>query len=159
MEGDPTSIHLAANALVSLQKLYGRIPKANGIGTVAQKVWQLTKSLGRDEPVIVNSGKGSIDQLILIDRSIDLMSVLATQLTYEGLIGKAYQHRLLSFIVITSRHFSLLFRRILRNQSSHRPLPRRTIHTLRRWCRPVNVIARQKIHHSELRRGTLHRIA
>lgn len=78
---------MAANALISLQKLYGRIPRVNGIGTVAQKVWQLTKSMGRDEPIILNSGKGSIDQVIIIDRSIDLMSVLATQLTYEGLIG------------------------------------------------------------------------
>lgn len=88
VEGDPTSIHLAANALVSLQKLYGRIPKVIGKGTVAQKVWQLSKSMGRDEPIIMNSGKGSIDQLIMIDRSLDLMSVLATQLTYEGLIGE-----------------------------------------------------------------------
>lgn len=88
VESDPTSIHLAASALVSLQKLYGRIPKAIGKGTVAHKVWQLARLLGRDEPIIMNSGKGSIDQLILIDRSIDLMSVLTTQLTYEGLIGK-----------------------------------------------------------------------
>lgn len=59
-----------------------------GKGTVAQKVWQLAKHIGKDETIMLNSGKGSIDQLILIDRSIDLMSVLATQLTYEGLIGR-----------------------------------------------------------------------
>lgn len=88
LDGDPTSIHAAAGVLVSLQKLYGRIPKVIGKGTVAQKVWQLAKNMGKDETIMLNSGKGSIDQLILIDRSIDLMSVLATQLTYEGLIGR-----------------------------------------------------------------------
>lgn len=44
--------------------------------------------MGKDELSAGNMGKGSIDQLIILDRSIDLMSVLATQLTYEGLIGK-----------------------------------------------------------------------
>lgn len=43
--------------------------------------------MGTEELHSNANGKGSIDQLIILDRSIDLMSVLATQLTYEGLIG------------------------------------------------------------------------
>lgn len=74
--------------------MYGRIPKVYGKGTVAQKVWQLTKNMGKEETIMTNSGKGSIDQLILIDRSVDLMSVLATQLTYEGLIGGSFNRNL-----------------------------------------------------------------
>lgn len=88
IEGDPTSIYLSASALVSLQKLYGRIPKIYGKGNHAQKVCELMKSMGKDELTAAGSSKGAIDQLIILDRSIDLMSVLATQLTYEGLIGK-----------------------------------------------------------------------
>lgn len=87
IEGDPTSIYLSASALVSLQKLYGRIPKIYGKGNHAQKVCELMKSMGKDELTAAGSSKGAIDQLIILDRSIDLMSVLATQLTYEGLIG------------------------------------------------------------------------
>lgn len=87
IEGDPTCLHQSATALVSLQKLYGRIPKIYGKGMFAEKLWELTKNMGKDELAIGNTGKGSIDQLIILDRSIDLMSVLATQLTYEGLIG------------------------------------------------------------------------
>lgn len=87
IEGDPTSIHMSATALVSLQKLYGRIPKIYGKGTNAQKVCELMKKIGREELMCAGSGKGSIDQLIILDRSVDLMSTLATQLTYEGLIG------------------------------------------------------------------------
>lgn len=88
IEGDLTSIYLSASALVSLQKMYGRIPKINGKGSFARKVWELMKNMGKDELASTGTGRGAIDQLIILDRSIDLMSVLATQLTYEGLIGK-----------------------------------------------------------------------
>lgn len=87
IDGDPTCLHLAASALVTLQKYYGRIPKIYGKGSSAHKVWELAKMMGEEEISLTNCDKGAIDQLILIDRSIDLMSVLTTQLTYEGLIG------------------------------------------------------------------------
>lgn len=76
-------------ALVNLQKLYGRIPKIYGKGNYAHKVWELTKSIGKDE-IFNNGERGNIDQLIIVERSTDIMSVLATQLTYEGLIGKTF---------------------------------------------------------------------
>lgn len=87
IEDDPTSIFLSARAIISLQKIYGRIPKVCGKGTSAKKLWDLLKAMGTEELHSNANGKGSIDQLIILDRSIDLMSVLATQLTYEGLIG------------------------------------------------------------------------
>lgn len=87
IEDDPTSIFLSARALISLQKLYGLIPKVYGKGNNAKKLWDLLKTMGKEELTPNAMGKSSIDQLIIIDRSIDLMSVLATQLTYEGLIG------------------------------------------------------------------------
>lgn len=91
IEGDPTCLYTAATALMTLQRFYGRIPKVYGKGEYAQQVWQLTKKLARDDalPTGSNGGvdKGGFDQLIILDRSIDLMSILATQLTYEGLIG------------------------------------------------------------------------
>lgn len=91
IENDPTCIFLAARALVSLQKLYGRIPKVYGKGNAAKKLWDLLKDMSKDELNQSATGKCAIDQLIILDRSMDLMSVLATQLTYEGLIGKHFQ--------------------------------------------------------------------
>lgn len=91
IEGDPTCLYTTATALMSLQRLYGRIPKVYGKGEYAQQVWNLTKRLARDESAVPSApsvDKVGFDQLIILDRSIDLMSVLATQLTYEGLIGK-----------------------------------------------------------------------
>lgn len=73
---------------MSLQRLFGRIPKVYGKGEYAQQVWSLTKKLARDDSLpSVPVDKVGFDKLIILDRSIDLMSVLATQLTYEGLIG------------------------------------------------------------------------
>lgn len=95
IEDDPTSVFLSARALISLQKLYGRIPRISGKGIFAQKMCDLLKSMGKEELAANNTnGKGAIDQLIILDRSIDLMSVLATQLTYEGLIGKKCPEKL-----------------------------------------------------------------
>lgn len=88
IEGDPTCLHLSAAALVTIQSFYGRIPKIYGKGECAQKVWELTCAMAKEElPMHATPDKGAIDQLIILDRSIDLMSVLTTQLTYEGLIG------------------------------------------------------------------------
>lgn len=87
IEGDLTCLHQSALGLVTLQRLFGRIPKIYGKGKYAQNLWELTKTLSIDESYS-GSEKGSIDQLIILDRSIDLMSVLATQLTYEGLIDE-----------------------------------------------------------------------
>lgn len=73
--------------------MYGRIPKVYGKGNSAKKLWDLLKDMSKDELNQRATGKcGVIDQLIILDRSMDLMSVLATQLTYEGLIGKHYSY-------------------------------------------------------------------
>lgn len=102
IDDDPTSIFLSAKALISLQKVYGRIPKIYGKGVHGKKLWDLLKTMGKEELASNAMGKGAIDQLIILDRSIDVMSVLATQLTYEGLIGtyKQLYHLLKRFFSI-----------------------------------------------------------
>ncbi|XP_033171234.1 vacuolar protein sorting-associated protein 33A [Drosophila mauritiana] len=90
VDGDTSSLYQAAVGLVQLQRLYGRIPKIYGKGEFAHRVWEHAKQLGRDERTLYNGDKGVVDQLILLDRSIDLLSPLATQLTYEGLIDEFY---------------------------------------------------------------------
>lgn len=88
MEGDPTVLYQSALALTSLQRIYGRIPKICGKGDYAEKLWQMTKQMGVGENLPTE--KGVIDQLIILERPIDLMTPLATQLTYEGLIDEVY---------------------------------------------------------------------
>ncbi|KAH8386564.1 hypothetical protein KR093_001209 [Drosophila rubida] len=90
IDGDTTALYQAAIGLVQLQRLYGRIPKIYGKGVQAQLVWDHAKQLAIDEKSLYNGDKGAIDQLILLDRGIDLLTPLATQLTYEGLIDEFY---------------------------------------------------------------------
>ncbi|XP_066144491.1 vacuolar protein sorting-associated protein 33A [Euwallacea fornicatus] len=94
IENDPTYIYQTAQAIIFLQKLYGQIPRVWGKGVAAKQVWDLVTRLQReknssnDEPA--RNEVSCIDQIILIDRSIDLITPLATQLTYEGLIDEIF---------------------------------------------------------------------
>lgn len=89
LENDPTCLYLVARSIVHLQKLYGAIPAAWGKGQAAKYVWDLVQRLWREEQT-KQPQNCCIDQILLIDRSVDLISPLATQLTYEGLIDELY---------------------------------------------------------------------
>uniref|UniRef100_A0A034VX74 Vacuolar protein sorting-associated protein 33A n=1 Tax=Bactrocera dorsalis TaxID=27457 RepID=A0A034VX74_BACDO len=89
VDGDPTVLYQAAVGLVQLQRLYGQIPKIYGKGIHSQRIWEHAKQLGAEEKML-NGDKGLIDQIILLDRSIDILSAVATQLTYEGLIDEFF---------------------------------------------------------------------
>lgn len=91
LENDPTCLYQVAQAIQGLQKLYGKILKVTGRGPAASKVWELLERLNREEddktfPV----SSVAIEHLLLLDRSVDLLSPLVTQLTYEGLIDEIF---------------------------------------------------------------------
>lgn len=59
----------------------------------AKQVWDLVMRLQREKSnsdEISTSQVSCIDQIILIDRSVDLITPLATQVTYEGLIDEIF---------------------------------------------------------------------
>ncbi|XP_076181457.1 vacuolar protein sorting-associated protein 33A isoform X3 [Ptiloglossa arizonensis] len=65
--------------------------KFTGRGCAAGKVWELLERLSREEEE--NKGtstQSTIEYLLLLDRSVDLLSPLVTQLTYEGLIDEIF---------------------------------------------------------------------
>nr|XP_018896974.1 PREDICTED: vacuolar protein sorting-associated protein 33A [Bemisia tabaci] len=92
LESDPSYMYQAAQAIMMLQDLYGVIPRVSGKGLAAKHVWDLLKRLSLEPRTpkkhITHS---QIDHLLLLDRSIDLVSPLVTQLTYEGLIDELFQ--------------------------------------------------------------------
>lgn len=87
---DYTVLFDAAKALMTLQALYGVIPYIHGKGVCAKKVCdmilRMRRELGGNEPQIMPQ----IDSLLLLDRNVDLLTPLAMQLTYEGLIDEIY---------------------------------------------------------------------
>lgn len=98
LSNDPTCLYRVALAIQNMQKLYGKIPRVSGKGTAAKQVHELMKRLQReededyDDDVQQSNSMQSplIEHLVLIDRSVDLLSPLATQLTYEGLIDEIF---------------------------------------------------------------------
>ncbi|KAF5297028.1 hypothetical protein FQA39_LY12242 [Lamprigera yunnana] len=92
LENDPTSLYQVAQSIMLLQKIYGPIPRVWGRGMAAKQVWDLVTRLQRENinKDLKEQQNSCIDRLLLIDRSIDLISPLATQLTYEGLIDEIF---------------------------------------------------------------------
>ncbi|XP_050038907.2 vacuolar protein sorting-associated protein 33A isoform X2 [Dermacentor andersoni] len=96
VEEDTTSMHYVARALITLQSLYGVIPNVYAKGKMAKLVGDLLvrlrrEQVGREAPLVPQ-----VDTLLLLDRQVDLLTPLATQLTYQGLLDELFgvQHNL-----------------------------------------------------------------
>ncbi|KAL5275501.1 VPS33A family protein [Megaselia abdita] len=91
VENDETSLFQAACSLVIFQSLFGRIPTVFGKGKFSKKIWDYAKQLAIEDKSLFYLEKGAVDQMIILDRSIDYMSTLVTQLTYDGLIDEIFK--------------------------------------------------------------------
>ncbi|KAL9014598.1 MAG: hypothetical protein Q9173_000743 [Seirophora scorigena] len=98
LEKDPTSIFLAAQALMQIQHKYGLFPRIIGKGDNAKRLMELLlrmRSEAAAEESTATSRLGimpssTIESLIIIDREVDMVTPLLTQLTYEGLIDEMF---------------------------------------------------------------------
>lgn len=90
LEGDQTSLYHAAKGLMTLQALYGTIPQIFGKGECARQVANMMVRMKREFTGSQNSVFPIFDNLLLLDRNVDLLTPLASQLTYEGLIDEIY---------------------------------------------------------------------
>jgi hypothetical protein len=99
LEGDPTALLYIARSLIKLQSIFGLVPTVKGKGGNALKVFQLMQRLRREGGFHVAGGSGGsgsntlsadIDSIILLDRSVDLVTPLLTQLTYEGMLDDLF---------------------------------------------------------------------
>lgn len=92
MNMDPTCLFDVAKAMITLQAVYGFIPHIYGKGKAAKQLCdymiRVRKEMMMEEPMLANQAQ--FDALVIIDRQVDLISPLMTQLTYEGLIDEAY---------------------------------------------------------------------
>ncbi|KAL5381489.1 hypothetical protein DPSP01_007202 [Paraphaeosphaeria sporulosa] len=98
---DPTSIYLAARALMQQQQKHGLFPRILGKGDNGKRLADLLIRM-RTEVTAGESSSSStatflglvpsstVDSLIVIDRAVDFPTVLLTQLTYEGLIDEVF---------------------------------------------------------------------
>jgi len=91
LDKDNSSLFHSAKALMKIQKHYGIFPSVYGKGTNAKKVISLLQKMtNEEESCDLDEDNSQIDRVLVIDRSIDLLTPLLTQLTYEGLIDEKY---------------------------------------------------------------------
>ncbi|CAG8822747.1 27871_t:CDS:2, partial [Racocetra persica] len=94
LDGDYTSIYYVARALMKLQSSFGLFPRIIGKGDcakhLADMLIRMRREVAVDDPSSSLSISQSVDSLIIIDRSVDLITPLCTQLTYEGLIDEVF---------------------------------------------------------------------
>ncbi|KAI9320900.1 Sec1-like protein [Dichotomocladium elegans] len=102
LDGDTTSIYYAARSLMKLQSIYGLFPRIIGKGDAAMQLAEMLLRMRREHAVIdevssqtaarnpslLNTISNHIDQIIIIDRNVDIVTPLCTQLTYEGLVDE-----------------------------------------------------------------------
>ncbi|CAG8761276.1 23385_t:CDS:10, partial [Gigaspora margarita] len=96
LDGDYTSIYYVARALMKLQTSFGLFPRIIGKGDcakhLADMLIRMRREVAVDDPSPLSISQ-SVDSLIIIDRSVDLITPLCTQLTYEGLIDEVFNIR------------------------------------------------------------------
>ncbi|KAH9997774.1 Sec1-like protein [Russula compacta] len=97
VDGDETSIYDSAQALHTLQKLFGLFPRVIGKGDHAGRLADLltrqtTQRAGVDRENLLDLSD-TFDSLIVIDRRVDMITPLLTQLTFEGLIDEVVHIR------------------------------------------------------------------
>ncbi|KAL5477144.1 hypothetical protein EMCRGX_G023894 [Ephydatia muelleri] len=96
LQSDPTVVHQAARAIGKLQTVFGLYPKIVGKGKYAKDVATILSRMHSEmmaNPSFAQSLKEltpQIDMVVLLDRTVDLLTPLCTQLTYEGLIDELY---------------------------------------------------------------------
>lgn len=100
---DPTCVWAAARALMLLQKQYGLFQRILGKGDNAQRLADLLQRMRSEEDVNASSDPNNstltsfgltpssvVENLIIVDREVDMPTVLSTQLTYEGLLDEVF---------------------------------------------------------------------
>ena len=90
VNNDLTTANHVVESIERLELIYGRIPQRNifSIGYGAQIIYN--NLMHRHSESNTRSKPGDIDCLILIDRKVDLVTTLITQLTYEGVMDETY---------------------------------------------------------------------
>lgn len=88
LQNDLTSLQVLANSILVLQQLYGVIPNISAIGPHSQAIVDMILQYRLEGKLQEVDLPPEIDRLILIDRSVDMVTPLITPLTYEGVIDE-----------------------------------------------------------------------
>jgi len=98
VDGDSGPLYAAARAILRLQAMFGLIPRIQGKGPAAVAVRDMVLRMRKENPGLIpppssaqglaGSLGGRISRLILVDREVDLITPMLSQITFEGLIDE-----------------------------------------------------------------------
>nr|CAB3267636.1 vacuolar protein sorting-associated protein 33B [Phallusia mammillata] len=91
MEGDFTWLHTVAHSIVGLQTTFGTIPNVYGQGHAAKIVESLTNTLTSELGEKKSPLQHQIGHLVVLDRDVDYVTPLCSQVTYEGLLDDIFE--------------------------------------------------------------------
>ncbi|XP_021998491.1 vacuolar protein-sorting-associated protein 33 homolog isoform X2 [Helianthus annuus] len=88
-DGDTTSLWHIAKAIHKLEFSFGLIPNVRAKGKASVRVADMLDRMQAEEPVnSTDMGVPEINTLIILDRELDMVTPMCTQLTYEGLLDE-----------------------------------------------------------------------
>ncbi|NXB74644.1 VP33B protein, partial [Donacobius atricapilla] len=91
LEGDHRWINPIARALQLLNSLYGPFGKTYGIGRCAKMSYELWRDLEEESESEGQGRKPEIGHVFLMDRDMDYVTALCSQVVYEGLVDDTFR--------------------------------------------------------------------
>ncbi|CAL5035573.1 unnamed protein product [Urochloa decumbens] len=92
IDGDTSSIWHVAKAIHRLEFAFGVIPNVRAKGVASTKAAELLNNMQQEDPVNMDDmGIPEINTAILLDREVDMVTPMCSQLTYEGLLDEMLQ--------------------------------------------------------------------
>ncbi|KAL3338284.1 hypothetical protein AABB24_030432 [Solanum stoloniferum] len=90
VDGDTTSLWHIAKAIHKLEFSFGLIPNVRAKGKASVRVADILNRMQSEEPVNTSEQMGvpEINTIILLDREVDMITPMCSQLTYEGLLDE-----------------------------------------------------------------------
>ncbi|CAN1800086.1 Vacuolar protein-sorting-associated protein 33 homolog [Linum perenne] len=91
VDGNTSSLWHIAKAIHKLESSSGVIPNVRAKGRCSVRVADILNRMQTEEPVnLQDMGMPEINTVILLDREVDMVTPMCTQLTYEGLIDEFF---------------------------------------------------------------------
>lgn len=91
IDNDLSTYTYIAESLQRLQLVYGKFRNIFAKGNGPKIVLDILKNYENEGKKFDDSGKGDFESLIILDRNIDFITPLCTQLTYNGLIDEVFE--------------------------------------------------------------------
>ncbi|XP_062927093.1 vacuolar protein sorting-associated protein 33B isoform X1 [Mobula hypostoma] len=91
LEGDHRWMYTVAKALHTLHSLFGPFSKTYGIGRCAKMTYQLWKEIVEEVEDERKPEPASIGRVFFIDRDVDYVSPMCSQVVYEGLVDDVFR--------------------------------------------------------------------